>query len=423
MVNKIFWDEIVYENISVNEPKKMLITDKKGKEKAHWYLIGVAYTYPNGEVDGFRVEFPEMKTSGIETNEFEDPKTGQVTLSYQFAQQGFLDDKMAKMFDKVRKTICNLVAKFADQVEYLVDFNPDAKRGGVKRFYWTDKKDAKRRRWYMSIDKKTTLFLPSKKTKSGTTPISQKELSENESKLLFFSLEQKPIWQVPYFNAGGLALSIKNNLYQSLVLKVEAKGVSSAQAEDAASHLANNPNLEDENEENLRTARAMLASADIEDSDEDSEKDSDAESDDSDKPKKKKKSKSKGSDSEDEKPKKGKGKAKKEDSDSEDDKKKKKSKSKASSSKIPNSLKGIMGDDSDDEKPKKGKGKAKKESDDEEEKPKKSKAKKEDSDDEEEKPKKSKAKKEDSDDEEEKPKKSKAKKEESDDEKKSDDDE
>jgi len=409
MVNKVFWDQIDYKAITVNEPKKMLITDKKGKEKAHWYLIGVSYTYSNGEVDQMRVEFPEMKTSGIETNEFEDPKTGQVTVSFQFAQQGFLDDKMAKMFDKVRKTICDLVAPYAEQVEYLQDFNPDAKRGGVKKFYWTDKKDSKRRRWYMSIDKKTGLFLPSKKTKSGVTPISQKDLLENEAKFLFFSLEQKPIWQIPYFNAGGLALSIKNNLYQSLVVKVEAKGVSSAQAEDAAKHLDNNPDLEDENEENLRTARAMLANADVAGSDDDSdaEKDSDAESDDSDKPKKSKK------------------KSKAKDSDSESDKPKKKSKGKASSSKIPASLKGLMGDDSDDEKPKKGKKKSKKDSDDEEEeKPKKGK-KKEDSDaEEDEKPKKGKGKKEESEDDkkDEKPKKGKGKKEESEDDKKDDKD-
>jgi hypothetical protein len=334
MVNTVHWKDVKTAKIGVAEPTQNEFNlDKKGKQKAVWFYIGYHYTYDNGEQDILRIRMDPIEHSGITENEYEDAKTGETTQKRQIGTWGVLSEEYIKFMDKLRIRLIELAKTVEKEVSHLEDFNYDHKKTGIKPFYWTDKKNPKRRRQFLKLGPQSTFFLPSSKTKAKTAVLAKKDITENSEKGIYFKLIGSPIWEVVYFYAGSAQKSIIYRLYQDLVTKVEVSGTSSAQEEEAAAYLEKDDGLEDANEENLRAARA-LASAEA-DPDEPEE-------------------------------------LVEQGSESDDEGKKSRSKGKGKPAKISKDFNKLMGDDDSDEesKPKKGKGKAKKvESDEEEEEP------------------------------------------------------
>ncbi len=368
MANKVQWDKIDYDAISVTAPKEVDLMGANGRSRGTWWYIGITYTYANGEEDKLRVEWPVMKTSGIKVSDFdgsdneaddeEDKKKKKKTFDkktfdkkaksskkssketkYQIGTIGFLEEKIVEVRDKIRHAICRQVAKHSDACEYLEDFQPDKKKGGVKRIYWISKKDPKKRRWYPKVDKKTGFFMPNPacvtdKKATKTLPLPFKDLLESENAGL--EIEHRPIEEFGYFYAGATALSIISKLYQSLIFKLNVTGKTSAQEDEAENYAMENPDAMDAIMQNLKLAKISAKSIGSDDEEEDPS--------------------SEPSDEEEEEPKSKKGKAT------------------TPSSRVPKDLKALMNgsDDEEEEEPKPKKGKK---VSDEEEEPKKGKGK------------------------------------------------
>lgn len=253
MSSFVKFEDFNFENIVVGNAKKNDLTDEAGARSGHWLYIELFYKYPGDKVGPIRILFSGLKTSGIRSKNIDNKESGKVktVLGYQYPVNGYLEQDKIKFFKKIRKTIGEMVvSKHKGEHSHIKKFDPNSEKG-YKDLYWSDENDEHKTRWYPQISPYTNLFIPSSKTKSKTSILMSKKITEDFERKIEFEIEQDLIWEIRYFYANKVLCSIINSVYQSLIYKIELKSSCFAEPSLAVKHLEN-PDIEDELNNNLK---------------------------------------------------------------------------------------------------------------------------------------------------------------------------